>query len=66
MCPTVKEGMERLDIYLTKEQARRFREEVFKRLGMKKGNLSSAASEAIVYWINSDEEAVKRKTKGQV
>jgi hypothetical protein len=35
-------------------------------MGMKKGNLSSAAAEAIVYWINSDEETIKRKTKGQV
>ncbi len=61
--PALKEGMERLDIYLTAEQARRFREEVFKRFGMKKGNLSTAAGEAIVYWINSDEETIKKKTK---
>lgn len=64
--PTLKEGTKRIDVYLSEEQERRFREEVFKRMGMKKGNLSSAAAEAIVFWINSDEEAIKKKTRGQV
>ena len=30
----------------------RFREEIFKRKGMKKGNLTKALEEAILLWIN--------------
>jgi len=32
---------------------KRFREEVFKRLGMKKGNIQQAIEEAIELWIRS-------------
>lgn len=32
---------------------KRFREEVFKRLGMKKGNIQTAIEEAIEIWIKS-------------
>ena len=66
MCPALKQGTKRLDVYLTEEDERRFREKVFERMGMKKGNLSSAAAEAIIFWINSDEETIKKKTKGHI
>lgn len=59
--PKVKEGMKRLDVYLTEQQEQRFREEVFKRKGMKKGNISQATQEAILLWIDTGES--KRKVK---
>jgi len=35
---------------------KRFREEVFKRLGMKRGNLTVAVQEAIEQWIEKGEK----------
>jgi len=61
MSPKVKEGMKRLDIYLPEEDERRFREEVFKRKGMRKGNISEATQEAILLWISA--ETPKKKGK---
>ncbi len=43
--------MGRLNIVLPDDLEREFKEEVFKRLGMKKGNLSKAIEEAIRLWI---------------
>ncbi|MDG6223679.1 MAG: hypothetical protein IAX21_09395 [Candidatus Bathyarchaeota archaeon] len=40
---------------------RRFREEVFKRKGMKKGNLSEAIEEAMVMWIGGKKENEERR-----
>jgi hypothetical protein len=39
----------------------KFREEVFKRKGMKKGNLTDALEEAMLLWI--DVKAVKKQIK---
>jgi hypothetical protein len=61
MSPDVKKGMKRLDIYLPEEDEQRFREEVFKRKGMKKGNISEATQEAILLWIGT--ETPKKKGK---
>jgi len=61
MSPKVKEGVKRLDVYLPEEDERRFREEVFKRKGMKKGNISEATQEAILLWISA--EPHKKKSK---
>jgi len=53
MTPNVPKGKKRLDVYLTEDQEERFKEQVFKRKGMKKGNISEAVQEAILLWINN-------------
>lgn len=44
--------MGKIYVVLPDELEERFRETVFNRLGMKKGNLTIAIEEAIVDWIN--------------
>lgn len=61
MSPKPKEGMKRLDVYLPEADEQLFRGEVFKRKGMKKGNISEAVNEAIQLWIDTP----VRKVKGQ-
>jgi len=48
--------MARIDITLPDELEQRFREEVFKRLGMKRGNITIAIQEAIEQWIEKGEK----------
>lgn len=43
--------MGKLTLTLRDELEKRFREEVFRRLGMKKGNIQIAIEEAIEMWI---------------
>jgi hypothetical protein len=43
--------MARMDIIIPDDLEKRFREEVFKRLGMKRGNITLAIQEAIEKWI---------------
>jgi len=50
--------MARIDIILPDDLEERFREEVFKRLGMKRGNITVAIQEAIEEWI---ERGAKKK-----
>lgn len=45
--------MGRIDIVISDELEREFRNEVFKDKGMKKGNISIAVEEAIKLWIES-------------
>ncbi|MCP8321514.1 MAG: hypothetical protein H3Z52_11340 [archaeon] len=45
--------MARIDIILDDELEKEFRDEVYKQLGMKKGNLTVAIQEAIRMWINT-------------
>ena len=45
--------MKRIDVMLPDELEERFRKEVGKKLGMKKGNISKAVQEAIEDWINN-------------
>ncbi len=40
-----------MDVYLSEAQERQFKEQVFRRKGMKKGNISEALSEALEAWI---------------
>jgi len=42
---------------------RKFREEVFRRKGMKKGNLTEAVEEAILMWIGGSKPEEKQKTE---
>jgi len=46
----------RINITLPEELEQRFREEVFKRYGMKKGNIAKAFEEAIRKWVEEGEK----------
>ncbi len=48
--------MGRVDIILPDDLEEQFREEVFKRLGMKRGNITRAVKEAIRQWIEEGEQ----------
>lgn len=62
MTPSVASGKRRIDVYLDENREKRFKEEVFKRKGMKKGNISEAVEEAIILWINTEpSKTVRRK-----
>ena len=41
----------RMDFNLSKDLEEKFRKEVYKRKGMKKGNITEALEEAIQYWL---------------
>ena len=43
--------MGRIDVILPDEVEERFRNKVFKKFGMKKGNITAAIIEAIEQWI---------------
>ena len=45
--------MGRLNIRVKDGVVSRFREEVFKRKGMKKGNLTEAVEEAMLLWVTA-------------
>jgi len=47
----VRAKLGKLTLTLRDELEKRFREEVFRRLGMKKGNIQIAIEEAIEMWI---------------
>jgi len=51
MSPEVPSGKKRIDVYLDEDLEKRFKEQVFKRKGMKKGNISESIQEAILLWI---------------
>ena len=44
--------MGKINLKLNEEIDKRFRKEVFKRKGMKKGNIKKAVEEALIMWIN--------------
>ena len=46
--------MSRINLVLSDELELRFREEVFRRYGMKKGNIQKAIEEAIQEWIQKE------------
>jgi len=45
--------MGKINLTVSDELEKRFREEVFRRLGMKKGNIQIAIEEAIKLWIEN-------------
>lgn len=61
MSPNVPKGKRRIDVYLTEDEEKRFREAVFKRKGMKKGNISEVVQEAVLLWINAEPSKTGRK-----
>jgi hypothetical protein len=46
--------MGRIDVILDDKLEQRLREEVFKRYGMKRGNLTEAIKDAIVLWLTEN------------
>lgn len=66
-CGTIKGKKEtkmgRIDIILPDELEEKFRAEVAKQLGMRRGNLTSAIQEAIELWIQHRRQ--KRSTTAQ-
>jgi len=46
--------MGRIDVILPDELEKKFRNKVFKKFGMKKGNITSAILEAIEQWIEKN------------
>lgn len=45
--------MGKMTLTLRDDVEKRFREEIFKRLGMKKGNIQEAIEQAIELWIRT-------------
>jgi len=50
-----------IKVILSEDLEKKFREEVFRQMGMKKGNITLAIEEAIKLWIES-----RRKKRGKV
>ena len=44
----------RIDVILPDELEKKFRNKVFKKFGMKRGNITAAISEAIKQWIENN------------
>lgn len=53
--------MGRIDVMLSDDLEKQLREVVFRRKGMKRGNLKEAISEAIMLWIELGEKSKNRK-----
>ena len=51
----------RIEINLPDDLEKQLRETIFRRKGMKKGNLKEALSEAIILWINAGEKGKSKK-----
>jgi len=45
--------MGKMNISVNKDVDERFRKEVFRRKGLKKGNLKEAVEEAMLLWVNA-------------
>lgn len=55
--------MGKLNINVKRDVDDRFRTEVFKRKGFKKGNLKEAVEEAMILWIATSEKPNKEEAK---
>jgi hypothetical protein len=51
LSPETPNGKKRIDVYLDEDLEKKFKEQVFRRKGMKKGNISEAVQEAILLWV---------------
>lgn len=54
--------MGRIDVILPDDLEKRLREAVYRRKGMKRGNLKEAINEAIVLWIGVGERVKNRRS----
>lgn len=57
--------MGRLDLNIEDELERKFRDTVYQRKGMKKGNLTEALEEALEQWINNPVTRELEKVRGE-
>jgi hypothetical protein len=55
--------MGKLNIAVKKDIDDNFRKEVFRRKGLKKGNLKEAVEEAMLLWINTTQNSNKGEDK---
>ena len=53
--------MGKINLSLNDELEKRFREEVFRRYGMKKGNIQQAIEEAIEVWIRTKAVVIEKR-----
>lgn len=53
--------MGRINLILPDEFEEKFRKEIFKRMGMKRGNLTKAIIEAIEIWMKYPTEGLKKE-----
>lgn len=51
--------MPKINVKINKEIDNKFREKIFQRKGMKKGNLTEAIEEAMLMWIQADTDKDK-------
>ena len=51
---TQVENMGKINVVVDDKVEKKFRDTVFKRKGMKKGNLTDAVEEAMLLWVTSD------------
>lgn len=57
--------MGRIDLNINDEIDKKFKEQIFKRKGMKKGNLTEAVQEAMLLWINECDIDKDNEDKGK-
>jgi len=55
--------MGKLNLKIRDEVDRKFRAAVFKRKGLKKGNLTESVEEAMLLWINAVKKSDEKKDK---
>jgi hypothetical protein len=55
--------MARVNLLLSDELEKEFRQKVFERYGMKKGNIAKAIEEAITEWVERDSERRQKSAK---
>lgn len=53
--------MGKLNINVQKDVDEKFRTAVFRRKGLKKGNIKEAVEEAMILWINTTQKPIKRE-----
>jgi hypothetical protein len=56
------ESMAKINLVLSDKLEKEFREEVFKRYGMKKGNIRKAVEEALKKWIQESWTNVNKQS----
>jgi hypothetical protein len=55
--------MGKLNINVRKDVDEKFRTEVFRRKGLKKGNIKEAVEEAMILWIGTTQKPIKKENK---